>query len=301
MTDYMVRAIAANEQVRAFAVTAKDLVEYARAAHNTSPIATAALGRTMCGALMMADMLKGDDDVLTIQIKGDGPLHSITVTADNHFQVKGYVGNPSVILPPEENGHLNVAEGIGHGTLAVSRDLENGEIYSSAVELSNSEVAGDLTHYFAESEQVPSSVGLGVLMNHDNTVKAAGGFIIQLMPDTDEAVISKLEENLRTVRPVTEMLSEGMTPEQMLKTVLDGFDVEILSSDPVHFVCNCSHERVERALRLLGPDELDDMIRDNKPVTLHCQFCEKQYSFTVEELRAIRAQMDAKAPQTASN
>lgn len=291
MSDYMVRAIAANEQVRAFAVTAKDLVDYARAAHNTSPIATAALGRTMCGALMMADMLKGDDDVLTIQIKGDGPLQHITVTADNHCHVKGYVGNPAVILPPEENGHLNVAGGIGKGTLAVSRDLENGEIYSSAVELSNSEVAGDLTYYFAESEQVPSSVGLGVLMEHDNTVKAAGGFIIQLMPDTDEDVVSKLEKNLKTVSPVTDMLSSGMTPEEMLQTVLDGFDVEILNRQPVEFHCNCSHDRVERALRLLGPDELDDMIRDNKPVTLHCQFCEKEYTFSVPELQTIRSQI----------
>lgn len=289
MSDYMVRAIAANEQVRAFAVTAKDLVEYARAAHNTSPIATAALGRTMCGALMMADMLKGEDDVITLQIKGDGPLRNITVTADNHYHVKGYVGNPAVILPPEENGHLNVAEGIGKGTLAVSRDLENGEIYSSAVELSNSEVAGDLTYYFAESEQVPSSVGLGVLMEHDNTVKAAGGFIIQLMPDTDEEVIAKLEENLKNIRPVTDMLSDGMSPEQMLETVLDGFDVEILDRHEVEFVCNCSHDRVERALRLLGPDELDDMIRDAKPVTLHCQFCEKEYTFSLDELKAIRA------------
>ena len=290
MNDTMIRAIAADEQIRAFAVSGRDLVETARAAHNTSPIATAALGRTMCGALMMADMLKGEKDVLPIQIDGDGPLQNITVTADNHGNVKGYVRNPNVILPPEENGHLNVAGGIGKGTLSVSRDLNNDEIYSSQVVLHNSEVAEDLTYYFAESEQVPSSVGLGVLMAHDNTVKCAGGFIVQLMPDTDEAVIRKLEENLAKVPAVTEMLDAGMTPVQMLETVLDGFDLHVTAERGVRFHCDCSHDRVERALLLLGQEELQSMIDDGEDVTLHCQFCEKQYTFSVEELVSLQAE-----------
>ncbi len=291
MSDYMVRAIAANEQIRAFAVTSRELVETARAAHNTSPIATAALGRTMSAALMMADMLKGDDDLLTIQIDGDGPLQHILVTADNHGHVKGYVRNPNVILPPEENGHLNVGGGVGNGSLSVSRDLENGEIYGSQVALYNGEIAEDLTHYFAESEQVPSSVGLGVLMEHDNTVKQAGGFIIQLMPFTEEETIRKLEENLASIGSVTDMLEEGKSPEQMLETVLQGMDVHITEKEDVSFHCNCDRDRVERALLLLGKDELTEMIDDGEPVTLHCHFCEKRYTFSVEDLKTLRDQV----------
>ena len=293
MTDYMVRAIAAGEQIRAFAVTGRELVEYARSAHNTSPIATAALGRTMCAGLMMADMLKGKDDVLTIQVNGDGPLQGITVTADNHGTVKGYVKNPAVILPPKENGHLNVGGAVGSGTLSVSRDLENGQVYGSSVELHSGEIADDLTWYFAESEQVPSSVGLGVLMNKDNTVREAGGFIIQLMPNTDDAVISRLEENIGKLPDVTEMLREGKNPEELLETVLSGFDLTITDRQPVNFSCNCSRDRVSRALKLLGPEELDSMINDGQPVTLHCQFCEKQYTFNIEELKGLRAGLPA--------
>ena len=293
MTDYMVRAIAAGEQIRAFAVTGRELVEYARSAHNTSPIATAALGRTMCAGLMMADMLKGKDDVLTIQVNGDGPLQGITVTADNHGTVKGYVKNPAVILPPKENGHLNVGGAVGSGTLSVSRDLENGQVYGSSVELHSGEIADDLTWYFAESEQVPSSVGLGVLMNKDNTVREAGGFIIQLMPNTDDAVISRLEENIGKLPDVTEMLREGKNPEELLEAVLSGFDLTITDRQPVNFSCNCSRDRVSRALKLLGPEELDSMINDGEPVTLHCQFCEKQYTFNIEELKGLRAGLPA--------
>ena len=293
MTDYMVRAIAAGEQIRAFAVTGRELVEYARSAHNTSPIATAALGRTMCAGLMMADMLKGKDDVLTIQVNGDGPLQGISVTADNHGTVKGYVKNPAVILPPKENGHLNVGGAVGSGTLSVSRDLENGQVYGSSVELHSGEIADDLTWYFAESEQVPSSVGLGVLMNKDNTVREAGGFIIQLMPNTDDAVISRLEENIGKLPDVTEMLREGKNPEELLETVLSGFDLTITDRQPVNFSCNCSRDRVSRALKLLGPEELDSMINDGEPVTLHCQFCEKQYTFNIEELKGLRAGLPA--------
>ena len=293
MTDYMVRAIAAGEQIRAFAVTGRELVEYARSAHNTSPIATAALGRTMCAGLMMADMLKGKDDVLTIQVNGDGPLQGITVTADNHGTVKGYVKNPAVILPPKENGHLNVGGAVGSGTLSVSRDLENGQVYGSSVELHSGEIADDLTWYFAESEQVPSSVGLGVLMNKDNTVREAGGFIIQLMPNTHDAVISRLEENIGKLPDVTEMLREGKNPEELLETVLSGFDLTITDRQPVNFSCNCSRDRVSRALKLLGPEELDSMINDGEPVTLHCQFCEKQYTFNIEELKGLRAGLPA--------
>jgi len=293
MRDYMVRAIGADEQIRAFAVTGKELVETARKAHNTSPIATAALGRTMCGALMMADMLKGDHDFLTLKIDGDGPMKNITVTADNHGNVKGFVTNPAVILPPEENGHLNVPGGIGSGTLSVSRDLEDGQVYSSQVLLHSGEIADDLTYYFAESEQVPSSVGLGVLMNKDNTVREAGGFIIQLMPDTSEEVIQHIEENLKHCGTVTDMLAAGKSPEQMLEAVLQGMDLHITGKEDVQFHCSCSRERVSRALLLLGRKELNGMIEDGEPITLHCHFCEKQYTFSLDELKDLAAQTTA--------
>ena len=289
--DYMVRAIAAGEQIRAFAVTSRDLVEEARQAHNTSPIATAALGRTMSGALMMADMLKGDQDLLTIQIDGDGPLQGITVTADNQGNVKGYVINPFVILPPEANGHLNVGGGVGRGTLTVIRDLDLKNTYSGQVELYSGEIAEDLTHYFAESEQIPSSVGLGVLMNHDNTVKRAGGFIIQLMPFASDEVIDRLEENLRKFGYVTDVLDDGNSPEDMLRLALDGFDVEITDRRPVQFHCNCDRERVERALLLIGEEELTDIIDKGEPIELSCQFCGKKYPFSLIELARIRDEL----------
>lgn len=194
--DYMIRAVAANAQIRAFAVTARDLTETARKAHNTSPIATAALGRAMSGALMMADMLKGPRDLLTIQIDGDGPLQGLVVTADNQGHVKGYVKNTNVILPPNEQGHLNVGGAIGRGTLTVIRDMNLKDPYIGQIPLVTGEIAEDLTAYYAQSEQIPSSVGLGVLMNKENTVRRAGGFVVQLMPFADDEVISRLENNI---------------------------------------------------------------------------------------------------------
>ncbi len=291
MEDYMVRAIAAGEQIRAFAVTSANIAETARKAHNTSPIATAALGRTMSGALMMADMLKGDQDLLTIRIDGDGPLQGITVTADNHGNVKGFVGNPYVILPPNESGHLNVGGGVGKGTLTVIRDLDLKNTYSGQVELYSGEIAEDLTHYFAESEQIPSAVGLGVLMNRTNTVRCAGGYIIQLMPFASDEVIGALEENIRDAGYVTDMLDAGLTPEDMLRTVLKGFDVDITDRKPVRFHCNCERERVERALLLVGEKELTDMIEKGEPVELSCRFCGKKYRFLVPELESIRREL----------
>ena len=198
--DYMIRAIAANDEIRAFAVTSRNLVEEARKAHNTSPLATAALGRTMSAAVMMNDMLKNEDDLLTLQFNGDGPLGQITVTADHHGNVKGFVQHTDVKLPLKADGHLDVGRGVGKGTLTVIRDLDDGKTYNGQVEIHSGEIADDITHYFAESEQVPSSVGLGVLVDTDRTVRKAGGFIIQLMPFTSDETIDKLEKNLKKIR-----------------------------------------------------------------------------------------------------
>ncbi|MCR5101329.1 MAG: Hsp33 family molecular chaperone HslO [Butyrivibrio sp.] len=287
--DYMVRATAANAQIRAFAVTSKDTVEEARKAHDLSPLAAAALGRLMSGALMMGDMLKNEKDLMTIQVEGDGPLGGITVTSDNSGRVKGYVRNPYVELPKKENGHLDVGGGVGHGTMTVIRDTGLKDPYVGTVELYTGEIAEDLTYYFAVSEQTPSSVGLGVLINTDYTIKQAGGFVVQLMPGASEETISKLEENLKKINSVTDILDAGKTPEEMLEIALEGFDIEFTGTMPVQFFCNCDKDRVERALMLLDKKELDDMIADGKQIELKCHFCNKSYTFEIEDLKKIRA------------
>lgn len=287
MGDYIVRATAANSQIRAFAATTKELVEYARAAHNTSPVATAALGRLLTAGSMMGVMMKGDKDLLTLQIHANGPIEGITVTADSKGNVKGYVGNPNVVIHANDKGKLDVAGAVGIGFMNIIKDMGLKEPYLGQTEFQTSEIAEDLTYYFATSEQVPSSVGLGVLMEKDNTVKQAGGFILQLMPFTDEEVISKLEDNLEHVTSVTGMLEEGKTPEQILETLLEGFDIEINDRIPTQFHCNCSKERVEKALISIGKKEIKEMIDEGKEIELNCHFCNKNYLFSVEELKRI--------------
>lgn len=287
MGDYIVRATAANSQIRAFAATTKELVEYARAAHNTSPVATAALGRLLTAGSMMGVMMKGDKDLLTLQIHANGPIEGITVTADSKGNVKGYVGNPNVVIHANDKGKLDVAGAVGIGFMNIIKDMGLKEPYLGQTELQTSEIAEDLTYYFATSEQVPSSVGLGVLMEKDNTVKQAGGFILQLMPFTEEEVISKLEDNLKHVTSVTGMLEEGKTPEQILETLLEGFDIEINDRIPTQFHCNCSKERVEKALISIGKKEIKEMIDEGKEIELNCHFCNKNYLFSVEELKRI--------------
>lgn len=287
MADYIVRATAANSQIRAFAATTRDLTEHARAAHNTSPVATAALGRLLTAGSMMGVMMKGEKDLLTLQVKAGGPLEGITVTADSKGNVKGYVGNPNVILHANDKGKLDVAGAVGVGFMNVIKDMGLKEPYLGQTVLQTSEIAEDLTYYFATSEQVPSSVGLGVLMEKDNTVKQAGGFIIQLMPFTEEKVISQLEENLKDVTSVTTMLEEGHTPESLLKTLLKGFDIEINETIPTQFYCNCDKDRVEKALISVGRKELQEMIDEGKEIEMNCHFCNRNYTFSVEELKNI--------------
>lgn len=285
--DYVVRGTAAGGQIRGFAAATKNLTEYARQAHNTSPVATAALGRLLTAGVMMGNMLKGEKDILTLQIQSQGPLKRITVTADSHGNVKGYVGNPNVCIPANAKGKLDVAKAVGDGFLRVIKDMGLKEPYLGQVELPSGEIAEDLTYYFAVSEQVPSSVGLGVLMNRDNTVRQAGGFLIQLMPDTQEEVIERLEKNIRALKPVTTMLDEGLTPRQMLETVLEGFEVELLESSLCRFFCNCDRKRVEKALISVGKKEIQDMIQEGKDIELNCHFCSSHYLFTPEDLKEL--------------
>lgn len=283
----MVRATAAGTQIRAFAATTREMVETARKAHNTSPVITAALGRLMTAGAMMGSMMKGEQDILTLQIQGDGPVRSLTVTADSRGRVKGYAGNPLVILPATPAGKLNVGGAVGKGMLRVIKDIGMKEPYVGQTEIQTGEIAEDLTYYFAASEQTPSTVGLGVLMEKKNTVRQAGGFIVQLMPHTEEAVIEKLEENLKGLKSVTTMLEEGLSPEQLLETVMAGMEVEITDTMPVEFYCNCDKARVEKALISIGRKELEDMIHDGKPIEVNCHFCNKNYNFTIAELEGL--------------
>ena len=284
--DYIVRAMAADQQIRAFAATTKETVETARSCHNTSPVATAALGRLLTAGAMMGAMMKGEKDLLTLQIKGDGPLGGITVTADAKANVKGFVENPDAMLPPK-NGKLDVGGAVGIGLLNVIKDMGMKEPYVGQTILQTSEIAEDLTYYFATSEQVPSSVGLGVLMNKDNTVHCAGGFIVQVMPFVTDEVLSRLEENIQKISSVTQMLDDGHTPEQMLERVLEGLDIEITDTIPANFSCNCSHERIEKAIISIGKKDIQSMIDEGKEVEVKCHFCNTAYKFSVEELKEI--------------
>lgn len=287
MSDYIVRATAAENQIRAFAITSKELVEQSRVYHNTSPVMTAALGRLLTGGAMMGVMMKGEKDVMTLQIKCSGPAKGLTVTADSKGNVKGYPQVPDVMLPPNAQGKLDVGGAIDLGVLSVIKDMGLKEPYVGQVQLQTGEIADDLTYYFATSEQVPSAVGLGVLMNKDNTVKQAGGFIIQLMPFTEEEVIAKLEKKVAEVTSVTDLLEQGATLETLLEQILGEFGVEINETIPVQYHCDCSKERVTRAIASIGRKDIQEMIDDNEPIEVNCQFCDKHYIFTTEDLKEI--------------
>lgn len=290
MSDYIIRATAADGQIRAFAATTRELVEFARSAHNTSPVATAALGRLLTGGAMMGVMMKGDKDLLTIKINGDGPIEGLMVTADSKGGVKGYAYNPGVMLPPNNQGKLDVGGALGVGVLSVIKDIGLKEPYEGQTILVTGEIAEDLTYYFATSEQTPSSVALGVLMNRDNTVRQAGGFILQLLPGASEEIISGLEDKLATISSITSLLDEGKTPEMILEYILGDFGLEILDKVPTGFHCNCSKGRIEKALISVGKKELQEMIDDGKTIEVNCHFCNKNYPVTVEELKSLMEQ-----------
>lgn len=287
MTDYIIRATAAEGQIRAFAATTRDLVEYARSAHNTSPVATAALGRLLTAGAMMGIMMKGEKDLLTLKIEGDGPIGGLTVTADSKGNVKGYAFHPEVTLPPNAKGKLDVGGALGIGVLSVIKDIGLKDPYVGQTILVTSEIAEDLTYYFATSEQTPSSVALGVLMERDNTVKQAGGFILQMMPGASEEVISALEKRLGEITSITALLDAGNTPEMILEHILGDFGLEILDKLPTAFSCNCSEERIEKALISVGKQELQSMIEDGKTIEVNCHFCNKHYPVTVERLKEL--------------
>ena len=287
MTDYMIRATAANDAIRAFAATTRQMVEDARLAHDTTPVCTAALGRLLTGGVMIGSMLKEDMALVTLQIHGDGPAGGLTVTADSHFHAKGYVNDPHVQLPLRPNGKLDVSGAVGRGTMTVIRDLGLKEPYVGTIDMPSGEIAEDLTYYFAESEQVPSSVGLGVLVDRDWSVKQAGGFIIQLLPETPDEVIDSLEKKLVSVSSVTTMLETGMTPEDILQELLGEFGFEVMEKNEVSYYCGCSAERIEKALISIGPKDIQEMIDGGEPIEVGCQFCAKKYRFDIPDLKRI--------------
>lgn len=286
--DYIVRATAANAQIRAFAVTSKALVEQARCIHNLSPVITAGLGRLLTAGAMMGSMLKGEKDLLTIQIHCDGPVRGLTITADANANVKGAALEPQVMLPPNAVGKLDVGGALGNGILSVIKDMGLKEPYVGQTQLQTGEIAEDLTYYFATSEQVPSAVGLGVLMEKDNTVKQAGGFIIQLMPSAEDETIRVLEEKIKTMNSVTNILNDGNTPEQLLQLLLGDLGLEINDKIPTQYYCDCSRQRVERALISLGKKDIQEMIDDGKQIEVRCQFCDKIYHFEIDDLKRMQ-------------
>lgn len=287
MADYIVRATAANNQIRAIAATTRDLVEEARSLHNTSPVATAALGRLLTAGAMMGSTMKGDKDLLTLQIGCSGPIKGLTVTADSKGNVKGYVNEPNVMLPANEKGKLDVGRALDLGVLSVIKDLGLKEPYVGQTNLVSGEIAEDITYYYATSEQVPSSVALGVLMNKDNTVKCAGGFIIQLLPFAEEEVVNRLEQKIGEISSITSLLDQGMTPEMILEEVLGEFGVQFNETMPTRFDCNCSKERVQKAIISIGKKDIQEMIDDGKPIEVNCHFCNKNYTFSVDDLKEM--------------
>ncbi|MDI9241090.1 Hsp33 family molecular chaperone HslO [Fusibacillus kribbianus] len=293
--DYIIRATAADGRIRAFAATTKNLVEEARRRHNTSPVATAALGRLLTAGAMMGSMMKGEKDVLTLRIQGDGPIGGITVTAGANADVKGCVVNPEVLIHANARGKLDVAGAVGRGTLTVIRDIGLKEPYSGQIDLVSGEIAEDLTYYYAVSEQTPSSVALGVLMNRENTVRQAGGFILQLMPDADDSLIDALEAHLAGITSITSFLDAGKTPENILEDILGEFGLELLDRIPTRFFCDCSEEKVEKALVSVGKEELTDMIAAGKPVEVTCHFCNEHYQFGPEKLQQILDRLERQA------
>lgn len=292
-TDVVVRGIAADGLVRAFAATTRRTVQEARERHQASPVATAALGRLLTAGAMMGAMLKDPGELMTLAVRGDGPLGGVTVTADALGHVKGYVGNPDVWLPLNAASKLDVGGAVGAGSLTVVQDQPWGEPYSSQVDLISGEIGDDVAAYFVTSEQVPTSVGLGVLVDTDLSVRQAGGFIVQLMPGYEEGLVAQLEANIARIGSVTDLLEQGLGPRDILGRALEGLGYRETQESPVAFACNCSRERTERVLITLGARQLKELVDEGEPVELRCSFCGNAYTFGIDEVRRLLDQATA--------
>ena len=292
MSDQLVRAISKDGYVKAVAVSTRGLTERARQIHKTTPVATAALGRTLAAASMMGNALKGEGSSLTLQIKGDGPLGKILTVADNVGNVRGLVDNPFVDIPLREDGKLDVGSAVGMmGTLTVIRDLNMKEPYVGSVDLLGGEIAEDLAAYFVESEQIPTACGLGVLVDRDQSVLASGGYLIQLLPGASEDIITMVEGGIMAAGPVTTLLQEDPDPESLLRRVMSDFELDILETTPIEYRCYCSRERMEKALISMGVEEMEALIEEQGSAELSCHFCDNVQQFSREELEALLATM----------
>ena len=292
MKDYIVRAMTADGFVKAMAIASTNLVERARNIHKTTPTATAALGRVLTAASMMGNLQKVENGALTLQVKGNGPLGTILATSDAVGNVRGYVRNPSISLLEKYAGKLDVGAAVGtDGMLTVIRDLQMKEPYIGSVALVSGEIADDVTAYFAQSEQTPTACALGVLVDTDQSVKVAGGYLIQLLPDAPEDIISKLEQGIAKAGAVTPMLSDGLTPEDILRRVMTDFELDFLETTEVSYKCYCSRERVTSTLIAVGKKDLQEMIDEGKPISIECQFCDTKYQFTPDDLKALLASL----------
>ena len=285
--DYMLRATAANDQILAFACTTKETVEEARRRHDTSPVVTAALGRSLTAAAMMGWQMKGQRDQLTLRIEGSGPIQMVNVDANNRGEVWGYAKNPHVELPLNSKGKLDVAGAVGIGVMSIIKDLGLREPYCGQIHLISSEIAEDLAYYFTASEQVPSAVALGVLVDRDYTVKSAGGFIFQMMPDATDETAARLQDKVTAFPSVTDYYSRGNSPEDLLRDLLGDMDLRIHDKQPVQFYCNCNRDKVVRALISIGESDLLDLADDGESVELRCDACNEPYSFTAQEIREL--------------
>lgn len=284
----LIRCITSDGAVMISAVDTTDIVEEARKTHDTTAVVTAALGRLLTAGTIMGNMMKGDENSLTLRVKADGPAGSLVVVSDPGGNVKGYVENPHVTIPPKTNGKLDVGGAVGtNGHLYVLKDVGLKEPYSGIVPLVTGEIAEDITSYYATSEQIPTVCALGVLVNGDRSVACAGGFIMQLLPGADDSTIDKIEENIGKLKPVTTMLAENKTIKDIVDAALEGFEVEVLYTEDVAYKCDCSRERVMKALVTLGPDELKKMADEMPEIELNCHFCNKNYKFTPKEVRAL--------------
>ena len=292
MQDHIVRAMTKDGWVKAVAVSSREIVERARQIHKTLPTATAALGRLLSAASMMGNMQKVDDGSLTLQIKGGGPLGMLLAVSDAEGNVRGYVENPQISLLEKYRGKLDVGTAVGtDGMLTVVRDLRMKEPYVGSVELVSGEIAEDITQYFVQSEQIPTACALGVLVDVDQSVRASGGYLLQLLPGAPDETIDRLEAGIRDAGNVTAMLDAGLTPEEILKKVMASFELEILETTPVAYRCTCSRERVAKTLLTLGVEELEEIIRTKETLHIDCQFCDKIYDFTPEDVQKILNQL----------
>ncbi|HEY5557909.1 Hsp33 family molecular chaperone HslO [Acetobacterium sp.] len=296
MPDYLVKATAAKGQIRAFAVSTKTIVETARTVHHTSPVVTQALGRLLTAGALMGSMIKNRDELLTLKINGDGPIKGLLVTADSQGNVKGYSYVSD--LKDTTSIPMTVSDAIGSGSLTIIKDMGLKEPYVGYSPLVSGEIAEDLTYYYAKSEQIPTSVSLGVLLNEDGSVKQAGGFIIQLMPFTDEEMILKLENVLADTSSMTKLMDAGKTPEAILKEIFVNLDLNITTTEIVRFFCNCSRDRVTKALIAIGEAELEDMIADGESTEINCDFCSEKYVFSTEDLQLLLNAIRKKEKET---